>query len=421
MNTIITESKRSRLGFGEFVALMATMTSLAALSTDAMLPALPAIGLDLGLQQENAGQLVVSTLFLGMAVGQLFYGPVSDSSGRKPAIYVGFLLFIAGCLLSMVSGSFTIMLAGRLLQGIGVAGPRSVTTALIRDLYEGRRMAQVMSFIATVFILVPIIAPMLGQGVLMIAGWRAIFGALLLLAALTVIWFAARQPETLPVDRRVPFSIGRILRVFGEVLANPSALGYTVTAGLASGAFMGYLNSAQQIFQDQYGVGARFPFYFATLALALGTASFVNARLVIRFGMRALSWTALIGLSTLSILFFIFAFTQDGNPALWVLHGLHDGRILLHRYPLRQPQLVGHGAVGPHRRCRRGRGRLTLVDHRRPAGRVHRPAIQRHDPAAGGRIWAVGTSLSGHHGVGQTVLGKGIGNVYPLRASTSSL
>ncbi len=317
MNTTITESKGSRLGFGEFVALMAMMTSLAALSTDAMLPALPAIGSDLGLQQENAGQLVVSTLFLGMAMGQLFYGPVSDSSGRKPAIYVGFLLFIAGCLLSIASGSFTVMLAGRLLQGIGVAGPRSVTTALIRDLYEGRRMAQVMSFIATVFILVPVIAPMLGQGVLMISGWRAIFGALLVLALLSLAWFALRQPETLSTDLRVPFSIGRILRAFREVLTNPIALGYTVTAGLASGAFMGYLNSAQQIFQDQYGVGARFPFYFATLALALGAASFVNARIVTKFGMRALSWTALIVLSSLSILFFIFAFTQDGNPALW--------------------------------------------------------------------------------------------------------
>ena len=176
---------------------MAMMTSLAALSTDAMLPALPAIGVDLGLRQENAGQLVVSALFLGMAVGQIFYGPVSDSSGRKPAIYVGFLLFIAGCLLSIFSGSFTVMLAGRLLQGIGVAGPRSVTTALIRDLYEGRRMAQVMSFIATVFILVPIIAPALGQGVLMVSGWRAIFAALLLLALLTLAWFAAAPARNL--------------------------------------------------------------------------------------------------------------------------------------------------------------------------------------------------------------------------------
>ena len=296
---------------------MAMMTSLAALSTDAMLPALPAIATDLGLQQENAGQLVVSFLFLGMAVGQIFYGPVSDSSGRKPAIYVGYVLFVAGCLMAIFSGSFTMMLAGRLLQGIGVAGPRSVTTALIRDLYEGRRMAQVMSFIATVFILVPVIAPALGQGVLLFAGWRAIFVALLLLALLTLGWFALRQPETLSPDRRVPFSIGRILRAFREVLVNPVALGYTVTAGLASGAFMGYLNSAQQIFQDQYGLGARFPLYFATLALALGTASFVNARLVVRYGMRALSWSALIVSSSLSLLFFVFASAQGGSPALW--------------------------------------------------------------------------------------------------------
>ena len=118
-------------------------------------------------------------------------------------------------------------------------------------------------------------------------------------------------------DRRVHFSIGRILRAFREVLTNPVALGYTIIAGLASGAFMGYLNSAQQIFQDQYGLGTRFPLAFAILALALGTASFVNARLVVRYGMRTLSWSALIVSSSLSSVFFLFAFSQSGSPALW--------------------------------------------------------------------------------------------------------
>ena len=342
--TEITESNGARLGFGEFVALMAMMTSLAALSTDAMLPALPAIGLDLGLQQENAGQLVVSFLFLGMAVGQLFYGPVSDSSGRKPAIYVGYGLFIVGCLMSIFSSSFVVMLAGRLLQGIGVAGPRSVSTALIRDLYEGRRMAQVMSFIATVFILVPVIAPMLGQGVLMISGWRAIFGALLVLALLSLAWFALRQPETLPTDLRVPFSIGRILRAFRQVLTNPVSLGYTVTAGLASGAFMGYLNSA-----------------------------------------------------------FHVCFHPERRPGTLVIHGLHDASVLLHRHPLRQPQFAGHGASGPHRRRGCGRGRFAFADHCSLAGRVHRPTIQRHDPAVGWRLRIAGTGVSGHHVVGEAV------------------
>jgi DHA1 family bicyclomycin/chloramphenicol resistance-like MFS transporter len=308
--------QKTVLPFVEFVALMATMMSLVALSTDAMLPALRTIGEDLGVQRENSVQLIVSTLFLGLAIGQIAYGPVSDSIGRKPAIYAGYVLFIAGCLLSIFAANFSIMLAGRLLQGIGVAGPRSITLALVRDEYEGRAMARVMSFVMMVFILVPVIAPTFGQATLLIASWRAIFGTLLALALLTIIWFAVRQPETLPVARRRPFSIRRIWKAIVEICTHRTALGYTVAAGLVTGAFMGYLNSAQQIFQEQYGLGAKFPLYFAVIALALGGASFTNGRLVMRHGMRALSSWSVLALVALSILFSLFAFTVGGQPPL---------------------------------------------------------------------------------------------------------
>lgn len=307
---------KKSLGFIEFVAMMASMMALSALSTDAMLPALRNIGTDLGVVRENSAQLIVSFLFLGMAVGQIAYGPVSDSVGRKPTIYAGYVLYIAGCLLAIFAPTFPVMLSGRLLQGVGIAGPRSVTMALVRDQFEGRAMARVMSFVMSVFILVPVIAPSFGQAILLFASWRAIFGGLLLLALSTAIWFALRHPETLPIDRRIPFSGSRIWHGVREIFAHRPSLGYTLAAGLVTGAFSGYLNSAQQIFQEQYELGTRFPLYFAVIALALGSASFTNGRLVMRFGMRALSGWSVQVMMALSLVFVGVVFGGNGQPSL---------------------------------------------------------------------------------------------------------
>ena len=317
---MLKETSNNRpISFGEFVALMALMTSLVAMSIDAMLPALPQIGTTLGVVRENDNQLVISLLFLGLAVGQIFYGPLSDSTGRRPVIYIGFGLFMMGCLLALFATSFPMLLAGRVLQGLGAAGPRIVTMAIVRDQYEGRAMARVMSFVMAVFILVPVIAPLFGQMVLIVADWRAIFGAFLVLALIASLWFILRQPETLPPTRRVPFSLVRIGRTIGQILANRIAWGYTLAAGLVSGAFIGYLNSAQQIFQEQYSLGQLFPFYFAALALAIGSASFLNGRLVMRFGMRLLSLSAGLTLGGLSLVFWTIAFVLAGHPPLWAL------------------------------------------------------------------------------------------------------
>ncbi len=298
---------------------MAAMMSLVALSTDAMLPALTEIGADLGVQNPNSNQLIVSVLFFGLAAGQLIFAPLSDSIGRKPAIYAGYGFYIVGSLLSMFAGLFWVMLAGRLLQGLGAAGPRSVLTALIRDKYAGRPMARVMSFIMTVFILVPVIAPAFGQFVLLFAGWRAIFAALLAMALITLVWFALRQPETLSPERSAPLSLRRITRAFRTVLVNRIALGYTIAAGLISGAFLGYLNSSQQILQIQYGLGTRFALVFGMLALALGTASLLNARLVMRYGMRFLAHNAARTIGVWAAIGFIVAFLLGGQPPLWSL------------------------------------------------------------------------------------------------------
>ncbi len=301
----------------EFVALMALMISIVALSTDAMLPALAIIGRDLGALEPNDNQLVVSAFFLGLAVGQVFFGPISDSIGRKPAINAGFAIFAAGCVLSIVATDFNMMLAGRVLQGIGAAGPRTVAVALVRDQYAGRAMARIMSFVMTVFILVPIAAPMLGQGILIFAEWHVIFALFLALAVLAVVWLSLRQPETLPREKRRPFSLMRIARAMLEVVRTRAAVGAALAAGIIFSAMIGYLTSSQQIFQDTYRVGDLFALYFAILAVAIGAASLTNARLVMRLGMRRLTVRALIAIIALSGVFFAIAAGLGGTPPLW--------------------------------------------------------------------------------------------------------
>lgn len=305
-------------GLVEFIALMAFTMGLVALSVDAMLPAFPDIVRDLQVTASNDIQLVISLLFSGLAIGQLFYGSLSDSIGRKPAIYIGFGLFILGCILSLLATDFHLMLAGRLLQGIGAAGPRTVAVALIRDRYNGSEMARVMSFIMTVFILVPVFAPALGQLILFAAGWRSIFAVLILLAVTTLFWLGIRQPETLPKAQRMPFTLRKVKAAFREVLGNRPAMITMSIAGCVSGAFLGYLNLSQQIFQVQYGLGARFPLYFAIMALAVGCASLLNSGLVMRFGMHRLADLALSLMMASSWLFFVLVWGFDGHPPLWL-------------------------------------------------------------------------------------------------------
>jgi DHA1 family bicyclomycin/chloramphenicol resistance-like MFS transporter len=306
-------------GFGEFVALMAMLTALVALSIDMVLPSLPAIGASLGVERANDNQWVLSLLFLGFGVGQLFYGPFSDAAGRKRAAFVGLTVFTAGCSLALLAQSFPMMLAGRLLQGIGVAGPRTMSIALVRDRFEGREMARVMSLVTAVFILVPIVAPALGQVVLDVFGWRAVFVVYLMMGLITSVWFGLRQEETLPPERRIPFSVPQLAAAARVAVTNRVTICYTIAAGFVFGAFLGYLTSAQQILQEQYALGARFTLYFSLLAVAIGGASLANARLVMRYGMRPLSHWSLWGIFGISVAFMGISAASSGHPPLVLL------------------------------------------------------------------------------------------------------
>ncbi|MEJ2734238.1 MAG: multidrug effflux MFS transporter [Anaerolineae bacterium] len=312
------EAEQAGPSFAEFVIIISLMMSFTALSTDAMLPALPQIGNDLAVQNANDRQLVVSILFLGLAFGQLFFGPLSDRVGRKPPVYTGYALYVAGAIVSALAVSFPMMLLGRLLQGLGISAPRAIILALVRDRYKGRAMARVMSFVMTVTLLVPMIAPTLGQAILLFSDWRGIFGSFVLIGLITLSWFALRMPETLAPEHRATFSLRHIIDATLEIGRNRIAVGYTVSAGLVSGAFLGYLNSAQQILQEQYALGNLFPIIFGVISLSIGLASLLNARLVMRFGMRFLVRRSLFVIVGLSILALGTVLLLDGQPPLWL-------------------------------------------------------------------------------------------------------
>jgi len=305
------------LALREFIPLLALMTSVLAMSIDAVLPALPLIGQDLQVNSTNEQQLVISALFLGFAVAQLFFGPLSDSIGRKPAIYIGYAIFLIGSLLSIFASSFEMMLLGRVLQGIGAASPRVVTQALVRDQYEGRAMAQINSFVMSIFVLVPMLAPALGQGILMISHWRMIFILFIVIALMAWVWFALRQPETLIAEKRIPFSFSNLWAGIKETLSHRVSLGYTLLSGLVFGAFIAYLSTSQQIFSELYGIVEWFPLYFAMLAGAIGFASILNGWLVMKLGMYTLTISALLGLLLLSSSFLLYTFFYNGVPPFW--------------------------------------------------------------------------------------------------------
>jgi MFS transporter, DHA1 family, multidrug resistance protein len=300
----------------EFIALVALTTSLVAMSIDTMLPALGTMASDLGAAHPNDRQLILSIFFGGMSLGQLVYGPISDSTGRKPALYVGIGLFMVGGAICALTRSFAWLLIGRALSGFGAAGPRIVSVALVRDAHAGRSMARVMSFVSTVFILVPVLAPSVGQAVLAVASWRAIFSGLVVVAALNVLWVALRQPETLPPALRVRFSLGNVARGCAETFRNRISLGYMLGSGFIFGGFIGYLSMSQQVFQEQYGLGTLFPVFFGLLASAIGVASFVNGKLVMRLGMRRVSRLALLINCALCICALVGSLAYGGHPPL---------------------------------------------------------------------------------------------------------
>jgi len=287
----------------EFTILTATLMSIVAISIDALLPALGFIAKDFAISDVNQVQLVISTLFLGMAFGQLICGPLSDALGRKPVLYAGLIIYFIGTIICFLANDLTMLLIGRIIQGLGVAGPYISAMSLVRDKYKGSDMAKVMSLVMMIFILVPAIAPSIGQLILFTANWHGIFILYFFYAFIILMWIWFRLTETLPKEKRIPFTKTGFLLGFKEVLTNKTTASLTVCMGLIFGCLIGYLNSAQQIFQIQFETGELFSVYFGVLALVLGVSSLINSRFVQKLGMHYIAVRAFQLIIGSSILF----------------------------------------------------------------------------------------------------------------------
>ena len=308
------KTPKGDIGLVEFIALMALMTSLVALNLDAVLPALSQIGAALNVTDPRQSHLIVSLFIVGLAFGQLYYGPLSDSRGRRYAIISGLVVFAVGSLICMFAESIEVMLFGRIVQAFGVSGPRVATTAVVRDKYVGEAMARVMSFIMMVFIIVPMLAPILGQTVLIWFAWQHIFTLFLIYGLIVGVWYYFRQPETLPLEKRLPFSWSQLKQSSKVILTHKLVMFYTLSSGAIFGSFLAYLSASQTLFQVTYHTGNMFPFYFALLALSIGLASFTNGTLVMRLGMRRLCTWALCGWMLCSGVLAILCIINAGIP-----------------------------------------------------------------------------------------------------------
>ncbi len=307
---------KATLSLLEFVALMALLSSLVALCIDAILPALSQIGTALNSSGAQQNHLMISLFFIGMAFGQLFFGPFADTKGRRATIMLGLVIFALGTGICMVANSMEMMLFGRFVQAFGVSGPRISCMAIIRDIYVGNQMAKVMSFIMMVFIMVPMIAPIMGQLIMQLFNWWYILVAFLVIGLLTGIWFMLRQPETLTKANRQPFSMTQAIISAKFILLHRQVMAYIGVMGCIFGAFLAYISASQTIYQEMYDMGDWFPYIFATLAFSIGIASYINSQLVERFGMVRLCHIALYGHIVVSFFILLMALYYDGMPPI---------------------------------------------------------------------------------------------------------
>jgi DHA1 family bicyclomycin/chloramphenicol resistance-like MFS transporter len=298
--TARTAPDQAPLGFREFVALVAALMALTALGIDSMLPALPAIGRSLGIETANDRQLIITAFLIGFGVAQLAHGPLADRFGRKPVLGLSLAAYVVANLVAAISGSFPLLLVARFFGGVAIAASRVVTVALVRDCYSGRAMARVMSLAFIVFMAAPVLAPTVGQTILLFGSWRLIFANIGAISAAVLLWFWWRMPETLhPIDR-MPLSLGRLAGGWRMTITDRWSLGYTLATTALMGALYGFINSVQQVVFDVFDAPKLLVVVFAITASTMAVANFLNSRIVMAIGTRRISHSALAGLVLLS-------------------------------------------------------------------------------------------------------------------------
>ncbi|WP_116236186.1 multidrug effflux MFS transporter [Parasphingopyxis lamellibrachiae] len=311
---------RKAPGFAEFVAMVASLMAMTALAIDAMLPALPAIGEALDVSSDNDRQLVIGALLIGFGLAQIVHGPLSDRFGRRLLLIGGLGLYAGSSILAAYAQSFELLLAARFAQGIAVAATRVLAVSIVRDLYVGRKMAQVMSFAMTVFMAVPVLAPLFGEIILAFASWRWIFGMFALIGISVGLWIGWRLPETLKPEDRMPLTASRVWHGWRHTLTERKSLGYMAASALLSGALFGFINSIQQIMFDTFQRPNMLVPAFAMIAGAMSAASLLNSRIVLRLGTRLVSHSALIVFIALAAIAALTAWS--GSSSLWLFLGL---------------------------------------------------------------------------------------------------
>ncbi len=304
----------------EFIALAAAMMALNALAIDVMLIALQQIGASLMVDDENARQYVVTAYVVGFGLMQLFFGPISDRFGRRGPLLAGLCVYVVAAFACAFAPSFTVLLLLRFVQGLGAAATRVIAVSIVRDVYGGRAMAEVMSLVFMVFMIIPIVAPGIGQVIMLFSEWHMIFVFIGVVSGAFTLWTWLRLPETLREENRRPFTLASVAQSFRMVVTNRVAICYTVAMTAVFGALFGFINSAQQVYIGIYDTGELFPVYFAAVAGMMAVSSFLNSRLVGRIGMRRLAHGALIGFVAVNTIAFVLSLL--GPVPFWLFLAL---------------------------------------------------------------------------------------------------
>ena len=304
--------------YPEFVAMIALIMALNAAAIDVYIPALADIGTALGVATENRRQLVIGSYVIAFGGAQVIYGPLSDRFGRRPILFAGLAIYLAGAVAAVFAPTFEALLALRFVQGVGAAATRVIALSVVRDRFSGARMASVMSLVMMVFMVMPVFAPNLGSLVLLFGNWRELSAVMCLFGLLALVWSAARLPETLAEENRRALTGAKLSEAFRIILTSRIAFGYTLATAAFFGVLFGFIAQAEQVYTQIYDRGPAFTLYFSVVACFMAASSFANSRLVARFGTRRCSQAALCGFIAISGLHLALALAFGGATPFWL-------------------------------------------------------------------------------------------------------
>ncbi|MCZ2328187.1 multidrug effflux MFS transporter [Bartonella sp. F02] len=301
---------KEKIGYKEFVIVIAALMAINSIAIDIMLPAMPDILANFHITDENTQHYIISSYLISYGISQIFFGPISDRYGRRKLVLIGLALYSFTAIASAFISSFSVLLILRILQGIGGAAIRVLTISIVRDLYSGRKMAEVMSIVVMVFLIAAMLGPATGQMILLLGNWQLIFIFMALVGFGLMIWIQFRLPETLHTPRSLSFS--SVKYSFSFVMTNRTILCYTLAASILLSFIFITINTSQQIYEGIYNLGFWFPVFFAIGAAFQAIASFLNSRFVGRLGMRRIAHSMLFFFFAASCTMFVSSILTDG-------------------------------------------------------------------------------------------------------------